>query len=79
MAVHRFYLTYTDDRIKEPIIYHVGHKFKVITNIRAASVSDHVGILALELDGEPGEISSAVKWIAEQGVKVEPIEKNVIE
>ncbi len=79
MAVHRFYLTYTDDRIKEPIIYHVGHKYKVITNIRAASVSDHVGILALELDGDPDEIERAVKWIAEQGVKVEPIEKNVIE
>ena len=35
--------------------------------------------LGLELDGEQGEIDAAVKWIAEQGVKVEPIEKNVIE
>lgn len=79
MAIHRFYLTYTDEKIKEPIIYHVGHKFRVVTNIRAASVSDHVGILALELEGEVDEIQRAVDWIAEQGVKVEPIEKNVIE
>ena len=51
----------------------------MVTNIRSASVSDHIGIVGLELDGDQGEIDSAVKWIAEQGVKVEPIEKNVIE
>jgi ABC-type methionine transport system ATPase subunit len=79
MAIHRFYLTYTADQIKEPIIYQTGHKFAVVTNIRGASISDHIGIVALELDGEEDEIDRAVRWIAEQGVKVEPIQKNVIE
>ncbi len=79
MAVQRFYLTYPEEQIKEPIIYQVGHKFRVVTNIRGASVSDKIGILALELDGAEDEIQRAVKWIAEQGVKVEPIQKNVIE
>lgn len=79
MAIHRYYLTYSQAKIKEPIIYQVGKKFRVITNIRTASVSDHIGIVGLELDGDPAEIDAAVEWIAEQGVKVEPIEKNVIE
>lgn len=79
MAIERFYLTYNQDKIKEPIIYAVGKKFRVVTNIRSASVSDHIGIVGLELDGEQDEINAAVKWIASQGVKVEPIEKNVIE
>ena len=79
MAVQRFYLTYSQEQIKDPIIYWVGHKFKVITNIRGASVSDHIGIVALELDGEETEIDKAVRWISAQGVKVEPIEKNVID
>ncbi len=79
MAIYRFYLTYSEDQIKEPIIYHVGHKFRVVTNIRGASISDHIGIVALELEGDEDEIEKAVAWIAEQGVKVEPIEKNVIE
>ena len=79
MAVHRFYLTYSEDQIKDPVIYWVGHKFRVVTNIRGASISDKIGIVALELDGEETEIRKAVRWIAEQGVKVEPIEKNVIE
>ena len=79
MAIHRFYLTYSEDKIKDPIIYTVGHKFRVVTNIRGASISDKIGIVALELDGDEEEIGKAVRWIAEQGVKVEPIEKNVIE
>jgi L-aspartate semialdehyde sulfurtransferase ferredoxin len=79
MAIQRFYLTYSQEKIKDPIIYTVGKKFRVVTNIRSASVSDHIGIVGLELDGDQGEIDSAVKWIAEQGVKVEPIEKNIIE
>ena len=79
MAIHRYYLTYNQERIKEPIIYNVGRKFRVVTNIRSASVSDHIGIVGLELDGDQSEIDAAVKWIADQGVKVEPIEKNVIE
>ena len=79
MAVQRFYLTYSEEKIKDPIIYTVGHKFRVVTNIRGASISDKIGIVALELDGSEDEIRKAVQWIAEQGVKVEPIEKNVIE
>lgn len=79
MAIQRFYLTYSQEKIKEPIIYQVGRKFRVVTNIRSASISDHLGIVGLELDGDQSEIDAAVKWIAEQGVKVEPIEKNVIE
>ena len=79
MAIHRFYLTYSQEQIKEPIIYQVGKKFAVVTNIRGASISDHIGIVALELEGEEPVIDEAVEWIANQGVKVEPIQKNVIE
>lgn len=79
MAIQRFYLTYSQEQIKEPVIYQVGRKFRVVTNIRSASISDHVGIVGLELDGDPDQIADAVRWIAAQGVKVEPIEKNVIE
>ena len=79
MALQRFYLTYSQEKIKEPLIYQLGHKFKVVTNIRGASVSDHIGIVALELDGDSDEIRGATKWLVDNGVKVEPIEKNVIE
>jgi ABC-type methionine transport system ATPase subunit len=79
MAVQRFYLTYSEAQIKEPIIWSVAKKFDVVTNIRGASVSDHIGIVALELTGDPDVIKEAVSWISSSGVKVEPIAKNVIE
>jgi hypothetical protein len=42
-------------------------------------VSEEIGIIALELDGQPETIEAAVTWFREHGVTVEPIEKNVIE
>lgn len=75
----KVYLTYPTELIKEPLIYEVGHRFAVVTNIRGANVSDTMGLVALELDGTQEEIDRAVAWFREHGVKVEPIEKNVIE
>lgn len=75
----KFYLTYPSRLVKEPLIYLAGRKFDVVTNIRSASVSEEIGIIALELDGTAAAIDAAVAWFREQGVTVEPIEKNVIE
>jgi hypothetical protein len=61
------------------MIYRMGKKFEVITNIRGASISDEIGLVALELDGPRDEIDRAIAWLRDQGVQVEPIEKNVIE
>jgi L-aspartate semialdehyde sulfurtransferase ferredoxin len=75
----RFYLTYPPPLIKEPIIYLLIKKFDVIPNIRGANVSDEMGLLALEMEGTQQEIDRAVAWLRDQGITVEPIEKNVIE
>ncbi|MBI5561258.1 MAG: NIL domain-containing protein [Deltaproteobacteria bacterium] len=75
----RVYLTYPKEQVKEPLLYNAGQLFKVVTNVRQATVSDKVGLVALELDGEPGEIEKAIKYFTDKGVKVEPIELDVIE
>jgi hypothetical protein len=75
----KFYLTYPPTLIKEPIIYLLGKKFDVITNIRGANVSNELGLVALEIEGSQLAIDSAVAWLRAQGITVEPIEKNVIE
>ncbi len=75
----RIYLTYPKELIKEPLIYQAGQLFKVATNIRQATISDTIGLVALELDGEPEEIEKAINFFIEKGVKVEPIEMDVIE
>jgi ABC-type methionine transport system ATPase subunit len=75
----KLYLTYPPALIKEPVIYLLGKKFDVVTNIRGANVSDEMGLMALEIEGTRAEIERAVAWLRAQGVTVEPIEKNVIE
>jgi ABC-type methionine transport system ATPase subunit len=75
----RLWLMYPPRLIKKPFIWEVGHKFKVITNIRQASVTDEIGIVCLELNGKRDEVKAAIKWLEKNGVNVEPVEINVME
>jgi ABC-type methionine transport system ATPase subunit len=74
----RLWLMYPSRLIKKPFIWEVGHKFKVVTNIRQASVTDEIGIVCLELVGKRDEVKAAIKWLEKNGVNVEPVEINVI-
>lgn len=75
----RIYLTYPREAVKEPLIYEAGKRFGVVTNIRQATISDTIGLVALELDGAPEDIDKAIEYFIEKGVKVEPIELDIIE
>ena len=75
----KFYLTYPPALIKEPLIYLLIKKFDIIPNIRGANISDEMGLLAMEIEGAQDDIDRAITWLREQGVTVEPIEKNIIE
>lgn len=75
----RLWLMYPPKLITKPLIWQLGHKFKLVTNIRQASVTDEIGIVCLELDGERAEVKSAIRWLERVGVSVEPVEINVIE
>jgi ABC-type methionine transport system ATPase subunit len=74
----RLWLMYPPKLIKKPFIWEVGHKFKITTNIRQASVTDEIGIVCLELDGARDEVKAAIRWLEKQGVNVEPVEIGVI-
>lgn len=79
MDGQRFWLMYPSKLIQRPVIWELGQKFKVVTNIRQVSVTDEIGITCLEMDGERGEIKKAVKWLEKLGISVEPVEINVID
>jgi ABC-type methionine transport system ATPase subunit len=75
----KLYLTYPKALVREPILYKLARTFDVVFNVRGASVTEDLGIIALELDGPGDVIERTIIWLREQGVTVEPIEKNVIE
>ncbi|MBI5775234.1 MAG: NIL domain-containing protein [Verrucomicrobia bacterium] len=78
-AQRRLWLMYPPKLITTPVVWELGRKFKVVTNIRQASVTDEIGIVCLELAGARAEVKAAINWMEKIGIKVEPVEINVIE
>ena len=75
----RLWLMYPPKLIVTPVIWQLGHKFPITTNVRQASVTDEIGIVCLELEGLRADVKAAIQWMEKIGVKVEPVEINVIE
>ncbi len=75
----RYWLTFSADLTRRPLIWEMSKKFKLVFNVRNASVTEQIGIIALELIGERPAIAAAVKWLRKKGVAVDPIELAVIE
>jgi ABC-type methionine transport system ATPase subunit len=75
----RFWLTFNSDTNRKPLICEMARKFDIVFNIRNASVTPSIGIIALELEGDRAVLKEAVVWFESQGVQVEPVEINTIE
>ncbi len=75
----RLWLMFQPKLVTQPVVFELGKKFAVVTNIRQASVDEEIGVLSVEIDGERPEIERAISWLEEIGVKVEPVEINTIE
>jgi L-aspartate semialdehyde sulfurtransferase ferredoxin len=65
--------------ITTPVIWELSQKFPVVTNVRQASVTDEIGLVCLELEGVRADIKAAIKWLEKLGIRIEPVEINVIE
>jgi hypothetical protein len=70
---------YPSKWITRPVIWELGQKFPLVTNVRQASVTDEIGIVCLEIDGERAQVKAAIQWLEKLGIKVEPVEIGVIE
>lgn len=75
----RLWLMYPPKLIQTPVIWELGHKFPLVTNVRQCSVTDEIGIVCLELEGDRVQIKAAINWLEKKGINVEPVEINVIE
>ncbi|MDD9994234.1 MAG: NIL domain-containing protein [Dehalococcoidia bacterium] len=79
MAMSRVKFTYEQEMIKQPIIYDLGRRFEIVTNIRRADVREDMGWVVLELEGDEEEIRKGLEWVVESGVRVDPISGDVVE
>lgn len=78
-TVRRVYLTFDEDTTKRPMIYELIKKFDVIPNIRHASATEKLAIMGIEFIGSAEALDAAFAWLRKQGVRVDPIEMNVVE
>ena len=79
MIKRRVKFTFPQKLITEPLIYQLGKKYEIVTNIRRADVREDMGWVVLELEGEEDEIAGGLEWVAGYGVRVDPVSGDVVE
>lgn len=77
--VQRVRLTFLDRLIKEPVVYQLGKKFDIVTNIRRADIQEGIGWVILELEGDDAEIDRGLEWARTVGVRVDPALGDLVE
>jgi ABC-type methionine transport system ATPase subunit len=75
----RVKLTFPQNLIREPVIFTMAKQFDVLPNIRRARVTDTVGEMILELEGEEESLEKGIRSLREQGIEVELIEGDIIQ
>ena len=79
MSSQRVKFTFPQELITIPIIFELGKQFSLITNIRRADVTEDRGWVVLELEGEMEEIERGLDWVAAKGVRVDPVQGDIVE
>lgn len=79
MARQRVKFTFAQELITLPVIYELGKQFSLVTNIRRADVSEDRGWVVLELEGDLEEIERGLAWVASKGVRVDPVQGDIVE
>lgn len=79
MAKQRFKFTFPQELITTPVIYELGIKFSVVTNVRRADVREGVGWVVLEVEGDEEQIEKGLEWVSELGVRVDSVGGDIVE
>ncbi len=75
----RIKLTFPQHLIKEPVIFTMAKTCDVMPNIRRARVTETVGEMVLELEGNEESLENGIQFLKSRGVNVEMIEGDVVE
>jgi L-aspartate semialdehyde sulfurtransferase ferredoxin len=81
MAAHHrpVRLTFPQTQVREPVVYHLGVDYGVVTSIRRASIEDHFGWMVLEMSGEPEQLDRAEEYLKSLGIQVDPVLGDIVE
>lgn len=72
-------LIFPQNLIKEPVTFQMAKKYDIVPNIRRARVTETVGELVLELEGEEKNVEKGINYLLEKGVEVKPIVGDIVD
>ena len=72
-------LTFPETQVREPVVYHLGVDYGVVTSIRRAAIENHFGWMVLEMTGEPEQLDAAEAYLTSLGIEVDPLPGDVVE
>ncbi len=75
----RIKLTFPQHLIREPVIFTMAKTCDVMPNIRRARVTETIGEMVLELEGNEKNLNDGIQYLQSRGVTVEMIEGDIIE
>jgi ferredoxin len=79
MATRRVVFHYPKQSVDVPVVSRLVRDYELEVNILRANVTpDAEGLLVLGLEGTPEHLDKALAWVQEQGVTVQPLEKDVV-
>jgi len=78
MPFRRVKFNFKTERIQSPVIYELGHKFDVVTNIRRADIDSENGWVILEIEGALDEIERGLQWVRDQGSEVSSLDGDIL-
>ena len=78
MASKKIVLLFPKEKIDKPLVSRLIKDHNLVFNILKASITpDQEGHMALELSGDLQEIEAGIKYLKDEGVKVEPLSKDI--
>ena len=70
----RVRLTFPAELVPRPVIGEMVRRFDVLPNIRRADVSEDMGWIVCEMDGDPVQVAAAIDWLEEIGIDVDRLD-----
>ncbi|MBB6430942.1 NIL domain-containing protein [Algisphaera agarilytica] len=76
MASRKCWLTFEGGCQDQPVIWQLSQAFPAVQfDVRQASVSQQIGIMALQFTAEDEEqLEAAIAFLVDKGVRVDPVE-----
>ena len=56
------------------MIYTLGKRFDLVTNLRRANINERLAWAIIEVEGSAEAIAEAVAWLTEQSIQVDRLE-----